>query len=209
MMPIFILMIIFAKSFQKYYITEMKIKQPKLSLIISFVALAVVFRIIPHWPNFTPVGAIALLSGALISGRILAFAIPFLAIVISDLLTVLLINYQYTTPVEYFSNLSLIFLYLAYAIMVLIGMGISNKLKWPVIGIASLSTATIFFLLSNFGYWLTSSLPKTLSGLGAAYVSGLPFYLNNLLGDLFYTFVMFGSVAFLTDRFPELQLKSK
>ncbi|MFN4122235.1 MAG: DUF6580 family putative transport protein [Flavobacteriales bacterium] len=187
----------------------MKIKQPKLSLILGLITLAVIFRIMPHWPNFTPVAAIALMSGALISNRMMAFVIPFLAIAISDFLTVILINSAYITPAEYFSSPALIFSYAAYAFMVLMGMGISKKLQWSVLGLASLSTATVFFLLSNFGYWLTSTLPKTALGLGLAYEMGVPFYLNNLAGDLFYTFVLFGSVAILTERFQTLRLQTK
>lgn len=187
----------------------MKIKQPKLSLILGLIALAAIFRIVPHWPNFTPVAAIALMSGALIANRLMAFVIPFLAIAISDFLTVILVNYAYITPGEYFSSPALIFSYAAYAMMVMIGMGISKKLQWSVLGAASLSTATIFFLLSNFGYWLTSALPKTAAGLGLAYEMGLPFYLNNLAGDLFYTFVLFGSIALLTERFPTLRLQTR
>jgi hypothetical protein len=34
--------------------------------------------------------------------------------------------------------------------------------------------------------------PKTLGGLTAAYVAGLPFFRNDLAGDLFFTAVFFG-----------------
>jgi hypothetical protein len=186
----------------------MKIQNPKLSIIIALVAVAVIFRIIPHWPNFTPVAAIALLSGALIGNRLMAFVIPFMAIVISDYLTITLINHAYLNPADYFGSPSLIFIYGAFALMILMGMFISNKLRWQVLGLSALGTSTVFFLLSNFGYWLTSPLPKNAAGLGLAYEMGIPFYLNNIAGDLFYTFVIFGAVALLTEKFPALRLQA-
>jgi hypothetical protein len=60
---------------------------------------------------------------------------------------------------------------------------------------ASLSGSIIFFLLTNFAF-LYSQYPHNLSGVIQAYVNGLPFFRGTLLGDLFYSFALFGGYEF-------------
>ena len=47
--------------------------------IIALILLASFSRIIPHAPNFTPIGAIALFGGAYFNNKHLAFIIPILS----------------------------------------------------------------------------------------------------------------------------------
>jgi len=187
----------------------MKLKNPKLVLVITAIVIACVFRLIPHWPNFTPVAAIALMSGALISNRLMAFVIPFLAIAVSDLLTVTFINPYFTSPSEYFFSIGTLFIYLAFGLMILMGMGLGKNLKWSVLGLSAIGTATLFFLLSNFGAWLMNPLPKNALGLIATYEMGIPFFLNNIAGDLFYSFLLFGVLALVTEKYPQLTLQTQ
>jgi len=61
------------------------------------------------------------------------------------------------------------------------------------LGGAVITSATLFFIVSNFGTWLTGMLyPITLTGLIECYVLAIPFYGNTLLGDVFYAVVLFG-----------------
>jgi len=67
----------------------------------------------------------------------------------------------------------------------------------------------LFFLVTNFGAWLGSPIyPQTGAGLVAAYVAGIPFFQNTLLGTLFYSALMFGSFAALRRRNPVLALQT-
>src|SRR3954464_12230850 len=52
--------------------------------ILSAILVAAVLRLVPHPPNFTPIGAMALFSGAYLGRRPLAFAAPLGAMVLSD-----------------------------------------------------------------------------------------------------------------------------
>jgi len=57
----------------------------------------------------------------------------------------------------------------------------------------ALGASIIFFLLSNFGVWAsTGAYPINFAGLMTCYAAGLPFLLNQVLGDLFYSLVLFG-----------------
>src|SRR5262249_44480700 len=57
----------------------------ELALALSLVALDVVARLAPHAANFTPLAASALFAGAVLRSRPLALAVPFAAMLLSDL----------------------------------------------------------------------------------------------------------------------------
>jgi hypothetical protein len=64
-------------------------------------------------------------------------------------------------------------------------------------------------LLSNFGVWAGGTMyPKTIEGLMICYAAGIPFLKGTLLGDLFYSGVLFGMFALAQKQFPVLQLKN-
>lgn len=195
----------------------MKKNQPKIILVLSAIMVAAIFRLIPHWPNFTPMAAIALAGGALVTNRFLGFALPLLAMFISDLLTVLFINYQWTTPSEYFTSPETALVYLSIVAMTTIGawFGSRNysksttensgkffekKFSSDLLNVSFLS-ALVFFLISNFGTWISanSMMPKTFVGLIGTYEMGIPFFGYNLLGNIFYSFLMFGFFHAVTD----------
>src|SRR5580704_10288710 len=54
-------------------------------LALILIVLAAALRIAPHPWNFTPVGAMALFSGAVIRDRRLAFFFPLLALFVGDI----------------------------------------------------------------------------------------------------------------------------
>ena len=63
----------------------------------------------------------------------------------------------------------------------------------PIFGAAILSSV-LFFIVTNFGVWLTGGgwfYPKTLQGLIECYTLAIPFFRNSLAGDLVYTGVLF------------------
>jgi hypothetical protein len=195
----------------------MKKNQPKIILVLSAIMVAAIFRLIPHWPNFTPMAAIALAGGALVTNRFLGFVLPLAAMFISDLLTVVLINYQWTTPAEYFTSPETGLVYLSIVAMTALGawFGSRNysksttensgkfferKFSTDLLNVSFLS-ALVFFLISNFGTWISahSLMPKTFAGLLATYELGIPFFGYNLLGNVFYSFLMFGFFHAVTD----------
>ena len=53
-------------------------------VLITFILIAVLFRLIPHLPNFTPVTAIALFGGIYFSNKKMAYLIPLFIMAISD-----------------------------------------------------------------------------------------------------------------------------
>jgi hypothetical protein len=90
--------------------------------------------------------------------------------------------------------------------MALFGMSTLKRVRLPGLTVSALGASVIFFLVSNFGVWLSTEdvYPHTAVGRGACYVAGIPFFTNTLAGE---TAVLFGAFEFSVRRF--LQWPSK
>lgn len=164
--------------------------------LISYAAiilLAVVARLIPHPPNFAPIGGLALFSGANFKKKS-ALLIPLTAMFFSDIF----LGFHKTIP----------YVYASFIIITLIGGLIKNN-KWQSLSKASLISSVLFFLITNFGVWATGSMyQKNFSGLIQCYGFGIPFFRNTLISDLFYTFSFFYGYRFLSNfNFKKLLVK--
>ena len=145
--------------------------------ILGTVSTGAMFRLIPHPPNMAPIAALALFSGANING-VSAFLLPLSAMILSDL-------------VLGFHN-TVFYVYGSFALMVVIGKMLKNKRSFKILTVAAFSSSVLFFLITNFGVWLSGSMyPKNIFGLIEAYMMGLPFFRNTILGDIFYTMTFF------------------
>lgn len=153
----------------------------KLIIALLFVAIGVSLRLLPHPPNFTPILAIALFGGVYFSRKI-AFVLPILAMVFSDIF------------IGYYGVLLMITVYGTFLLSVVLGFWLKKHKKWyTVLGSAILS-AVLFFLVTNFAVWAFTPLyAKTLSGIIQSYIMAIPFFRNTLLGNLFYVTVFFGA----------------
>jgi hypothetical protein len=155
-----------------------------------FVAAAL--RLVPHPPNFSPIDAMALFSGAYLGRRVLAFAAPLGALLLSDLV----LGFYHGQMTVYFSV----------ALIVVIGMAALNRRSALRIGTAAIASAILFFVITNFGMWLSSGFyPRTLTGLETCFVAAIPFFQNTLGGDLFYATLLFGGFKVAELLLPRLR----
>ena len=148
-------------------------------IAVSVITAGVLLRLLPHEPNFAPVGAIALFGGAILGWRHGVW-LPLGILMISD---VLLGLYD-----------SIVFTWMGFVAVALFGALLGRRNAVWKIGIGSLGAALLFFAISNFGTWLTSGMySHTWAGLVDCYVMALPFLRMTLLGDLFYAATLFGA----------------
>jgi hypothetical protein len=71
---------------------------------------------------------------------------------------------------------------------------------------AAVAGSVLFYVLTNFGTWLTTGMyPRTLEGLAACYVAAIPFFQNTLAGDLFFSALLFGGFAVAERAIPRLR----
>jgi hypothetical protein len=186
------------------------LKLPVHAIVLTgLIFLAAMSRFLPHPPNFTPLGAIALFGAAFYQRRILAFAVPFAALWISDLvLNNLIYAKAYPQFYDGFVWYNSLAVYAGFFLVVLLGLSALKSVTPLRLGAVSASASLVFFLVTNFGSWLIDPVyPKNMTGLSAAYLAGIPFFWNTLLGDFFFCAILFGSYAVIAKLVPGLALR--
>jgi hypothetical protein len=169
----------------------------KLRLALSLVAIAVLTRLmlnlLPFPPyNFSPIAAIGLFGAAAFNRKFLAPGVPFAALFLSDLFLNNVIYSEFYSGFVFFTSG---WIYAAFGMVVLLGLTfVRNNMKPGRIVMASIGGSLIFFLVTNFSVWYGSTFyPQNIAGLIACYTAGLPFLGNTILGDLFFSGVLFGA----------------
>ena len=136
-------------------------------IVLSLLVLAVITRLLPHPPNVTPITAIALFGGCNIKDKNLAFVLPLLCMFLTDLF----LGFHMIMP----------FVYLSFMCISYIGINSEKITNGTIFG-----SSLLFFLVTNFGVWFFG-YPNTLAGLVSCYTLALPFFVNTIIGDLFFT----------------------
>lgn len=161
---------------------------------------------LPHPPNFTPMMAIAIFSGAFFSSRLWAYAIPLGAMVVSDFF----IGFHSLSLVVYLSLVPAIWLGSACSDTSPLGDRRSLfGLKWLGVG---LGADIFFFVLSNFGVWgLSGFYEYSLNGLIHCYTLALPFLINQILGTGTFLglllFTWYGLMVLASWKEPQLKFQ--
>jgi len=143
---------------------------------VGLTILGALARLMPHAPNFTPVGGMSLFAGGRFAGW-RAFLLPLGLMAATDPLVG---GYSFATP----------FVYASFLINVWIGARFLRSTRNPLrIGAAASVGSLQFFLITNFGVWLhfPTTYAHTLPGLASCYVAGIPFYGRTLAADLLYS----------------------
>ncbi len=148
-------------------------KQEKIFFLLVLVFLAVISRLIPHAPNFTPIAAISIWIFVYFSKKF--FWLPALILLISDFW------------VGFYDWKLMLTVYFSFILVGFLGLFLrKNKSVWRVAGIAILGSI-IFFITTNLAVWAFSPwYAKTFWGLIDCYLRALPFLRNSLGGDIFY-----------------------
>ncbi|HEY8714851.1 MAG TPA: DUF6580 family putative transport protein [Candidatus Acidoferrum sp.] len=161
-------------------------------LIAAMILFAAVLRVVPHPWNFTPVGAMALFSGAVVRNRVSAFLLPLLALFAGDLF----LGFHVLMPV----------IYASFLINIVIGLGLLESRTVARLGGAVLLGAIQFFLISNLGvWWFLNSYPRTAPGLLACYEAAVPFFWNTLAGDALFAGLLFGALYLAERAYPAMR----
>ena len=177
----------------------MNSQQQKQSLILraavvaTMILLAAVLRIVPHPWNLTPIGAMALFSGAMFRNRWMALALPLASLFAGDVFVG-------------FHKLILV-VYASFAISVAIGSWLGDSRSVARIGGAVFVGAAQFFVVTNFAVWAIGGFyAKTTAGFVNCFVAGMPFFWNTLAGDALYAGILFGGFALAEKILPALRL---
>lgn len=161
-----------------------------ISLALGLILLGVGLRLVPHVPNFAPIGAIAFFGGAVLGWRT-ALGVTLSVLVASDLILGFYPGMEWT--------------WLSFSLIA--GLGVAVKVLPSVwrVPIGALGSSIVFFIVSNFGTWVASGMySHDATGLIQCYVMALPFYKATLVSDLLFSSILFGvyaaAIAFSSKR---------
>lgn len=177
----------------------------RFAAVTLLIVLAAASRLIPHPFNFAPMGAMALFGAAHFQRKWMAFAIPFAAHWLSDLWFMHVVYPQHYAGATLFAPESG-WIYGTYALIALLGLFTLRRVTIPRVIGSALGASAIFFLVTNFVCWPgNAAYAQDLGGLMACYAAGLPFLKGTVLGDLFYSGVLFGAYAWAQRSIPALR----
>ena len=129
--------------------------------MILMILAAALSRLIPHPYNFSPICAMALFGSAYLNNRYYCYIIPIASMWISDLLLNNIIYAAYFDHFIWFYDGAIV-TYAAFLLISLLGRSIlHNKIALLRLFCTSILSSVIFFLISNFGVWLFSSMRVT------------------------------------------------
>ena len=150
-------------------------------IIISLIFLAVITRLLPHPPNFTPITGIALFAVNSFADKKLAFLLPLLCMIVTDFF----IGFHSIVPFVYLS---------------IVGISCIGYVSKKISSVTILKSSLLFFIISNFGVWLVG-YPNSIAGFLACYTMALPFFVNTILGDFFFYYALNFSFSKIENRF--------
>ena len=159
-------------------------------IITAIIIFAAFTRWVPHPPNFTPIIAMGLFGGAYLKDRRIALIIPLLAMIAADMF----LGFHGT----------MLWVYGSLIFITMMGMLLKNRTTLKNCTAATISGSVLFFLLTNFGVWISSGFyPKSAAGLLTCYSMALPFFGNTLAGSMFYVAIMFFGYEWLKNILPD------
>ena len=161
-------------------------------LAVAILILGILSRFIFHVPNFTPVVAIALFSGAYVN-RKFAFILPLGLMLVTDLVIGL--------------HSAVVFTWGSMLLIPVIGLYIRKKRGLLSVLSASIGSAVLFFMITNFGVWLTTGLyARNMAGLIQCYQLAIPFFRVTLLSTLVYSSIFYAAYELIAVRVKNTQL---
>jgi hypothetical protein len=156
---------------------------------VVLIAVGAASRLLPHPANFTAITGVAIFSGN--------FYIPLISMLISDLI------------IGFDSLHMRLAVYGSIALAVLIGRVARKNPNVLNIAKSSLFSSVLFFVVTNFVVWRFGSMySKDFTGLLTSYTLAIPFFKNAILGDFFYTGMLFGIQKILSLNTGKLRYNS-
>lgn len=158
-------------------------------------------------PNFTAVGAIAIFGAYHFKG-LKKWILPLVVLWLSDMV---LNNVVYAQYYEHFQVFGSLWVYGSIAIVGLAAYVLLRQFSWTKLAISALAGAVIFFLVTNFGSWISPSSPyvKDFSGLMASYTAGIPFFRNTLISNVVFSFALFGAYNYLSTQVLDINASTE
>jgi hypothetical protein len=190
-------------------IMKMKYQKTQIAIILCLVILTACWRVASTnfgLYNLMPMAAIGLFSGSIFSDKRWAYLITIGSMLLSDII------FNVFTHTPGFYGFSQFINYGALLLVTFLGTYLQKKNFKSIMGF-TLTGSMIFFLVSNFGTFLTGYYGYSFSGFVNCYTMAIPFYkyemathffVNSILSDLLFSSVAFGIYYLVSVKKPTL-----
>jgi hypothetical protein len=169
------------------------LRSTRSQVLIAVLLVALIFaaRLLPHAANFTPVAAVGLFAGVYLRSR-WAPLIPLAGLFLSDIF------------IGGYGMRGMTVVYGAFLITFFIGKLMARGGAFAGMGkfvrkfarlfAGTILGAVLFFIITNNVFLYTPALyTHDFAGMMASYVAGIPFFRSQIMGDLFYSGLLFGA----------------
>ena len=179
--------------------------QKKTNIIIGsiLVLIAAILKVTTFPHSINPIIAISLFSGVVISDKKLAFAMPLLAMFVSDIMLEVL------NIAPGFYGMGQVGNYASLLLVTVLGFSMKKINPLNIAGY-SIASPILFFILSNTNCFLFDNLNyygTGFQGWANCLVAGIPFVKNSLITDLSFSAILFGSYILASKTFAKKELK--
>jgi hypothetical protein len=155
------------------YVNNLSIMKIMLALFI--ISFGILSRVVIHAANFTPVLSLAFLGGMYLKGR-QAVLVPLALMIISDFI----IGFH---DVMFFTWGSIV-------LISVLGLWLKERKNVLNVLSGSIISAVFFFMVTNFGAWLTL-YPHTIDGLRQCYILAIPFFRGTFISTIVYSLAFY------------------
>ncbi|MCF7887501.1 MAG: hypothetical protein K9L71_03720 [Candidatus Omnitrophica bacterium] len=159
-------------------------------LVILFIFIGISTRLIPHFPNFAPIAAVALFSGVYWKKKY-GWLLPLGIFIASDLIVGI--------------HQTILFTWGSIVLIYFLGKMLQTRKTVGNTLLFTLVSSVLFFLITNFGVWLMGWYPQNLAGLVSCYANALPFFRISLISNFAYVTIFFGIYEYLTRKYKLAQ----
>ncbi|MEI7471685.1 MAG: DUF6580 family putative transport protein [Chitinophagaceae bacterium] len=174
----------------------MKIKNPSLLIVAGLVILLAAFSRIVLFPyNFSPILAMCIFFGAIVADKKMAFAMPLLAMLLSDII------FEAAHRGDGFWGWGQLLDYGIFAMITVFAFSL-KKINLPTVLGFTIGGSLLFFLLSNSVFFFVDNTiyhlyANSFQGYLNCLEAGLPFIKNSLTADISYSAMFFGTYYLL------------
>ncbi len=148
------------------------------------VILGIFSRVMVHTPQFTALLAISMFAGLYLSRRT-ALIVPLAVMMITDLI----LGFHDTMVYTWGSIL----------LISMMGVWLRNHKSLLNVFAGSLVSALVFFVITNFGAWL-SLYPRTWAGFAECYTMAIPFFRSTVLYTMSDRLVLYVAYEWMLKR---------
>lgn len=182
-------------------------------LVASLIFVTVLCRLVTNYfeiYNFTAMGAGAFFAGAILKDKKQAYIVPLVSLLFTDLF------FYFFTNIQGIYGGEMLFVYMGHMMVTFLGTRI-RKITAGRVFLGAVASGLVFFLMSNLGTFIFRDMyPHTFAGLLTCYWSAVPFFrndlfgsffLNTIMGNVFYSALLFGAYAVLKPVFVRKESK--